>query len=72
MFPPQDELRRTWSPPWGAWPQRYYLLRTVVGMGLAQRHRTGDGHGPGRGSHPPKGARWMESVTWLGSDIGVI
>lgn len=48
-----------WGSPWRAWPQICYPLRTVAGMGLAQKLRTGDGHGSGRES-----CRWKGISKW--------
>lgn len=80
LFPSQGELgtRSGWGSPWRAWPQICYPLRTVAGMGLAQKLRTGDGHGSGRGillpleGDAPSGDSQLGSVSLVGSIVGII
>lgn len=70
MFPSQGELgsRWGWSSPWRTWPQRCYPLKAVTGMGLAQKHRAGDGHGSGSGNHSASG-RGYSGWEWSAGEI---
>lgn len=69
LFPSQAELgtRSGWGSPWRAWPQICYPLRVMAAVGLAQKLRTGDGHGTGRGVLLPLERDTLGGDSQLGS-----